>query len=200
MDSLPKVVIASTLPQPQLLIIVLCVAIPALITSMINFILARVPKSAMEIHVDLKAAERKLNALRDDKANLSRNFVKISKAERQVIFLTKKKTDEETARLARAAAASKYAQYVEMGIAFGLIVLTYNKHLGTFSHPPIDTLKSSAYLKALVFPAHTFLQMLPSMLTKELDLFKGYGGTLGMFAIYYAVNKSIKRIFNVLAW
>ena len=200
MDSLPKIVIASTLPQPQLLFIFLAMAVPALLSSLIQYLLARTPSDAKELEVDLKVAERKLQSLKDDKANLSRNFVKISKQERQVIFLTKKKTDEEVARTAKATSAAKYAGYVEMAIAGVLIVLTYNKHLGTFSHPPLDSLRQSAYLKALVFPAHTFLQIIPAFLTKELDLYQGYGGTLGMFAIYYAVNKSVKRLFSVLAW
>jgi hypothetical protein len=200
MDSLPKIVIASTIPQPQMLLLLLAMVVPALLTSLIQYFLGRTPSEALELEVDLKLAENKLFSLRNDKANLSRNFVKISKQERQVIFLAKKKTAEETARNTRTASAVKYAGYVEMAIAGGLIVLTYNKHLGTISHPPLDSLRQSAYLKALVFPAHTFLQVIPSYLQKELDLYDGYGGTLGMFAIYYAVNKSVKRLFSVLAW
>jgi len=197
---IPTIEIASTLPAGQLLGLLLAIAIPSIFTSLIKYILSRAPKDVQVVARDLLVAEAKLNNLRSDKANLSRNFVKISKAERHVIFLTKKKGDEEEARLAHAAKVSKYASYAEMAVSGALIVLTYNKHLGTISHPPLDSIKRNAYLKGLVFPAHTFLQMIPSFFAKELDLFEGYGGALGMFAIWYAVNKSVKRIFNVMSW
>ena len=91
---------------------------------------------------------------------------------------------------------AKYAKIFEYSCYALIFVLTYNTHLLTISDPAIDSTRKSSYWKSITFPASTYIQLIPGWFAKELEVYEGLGGSLGVMAICYTASKSVKKIVS----
>jgi len=126
--------------------------------------------------------------------------VHTSKAERNVIALEKARDDLVASREKKAAAVKKLLTPFEMTCYACIVAWYWNAHILTITSAVHDAAKAGSYYKSLVFPASTFLHMVPSFTAKELGEFKGLGGSVGVVAVIYTARKCISRLFDVVKW
>ncbi|GMH63412.1 hypothetical protein TL16_g03705 [Triparma laevis f. inornata] len=187
--------ILSIAPHPTLLYILLCCTLPGLLVSVATAALCPPPKIIPAINSDI---DQVTDSLRDAKrgavTNVSGTFVVVSKFERKLIALKKKKKDANDAWKKKEAAVTKYTKIFEYSCYALIFLLTYNTHILTISDPLIDSSRKSSYWKSITFPASTYVQLIPGWFAKELEVYEGLGGSIGVMAICYTASKSVKRI------
>ena len=117
-----------------------------------------------------------------------------------MISLQKNLSSLETSHAASIAPVLKGLTYLEYLSLALLLCLFWNSHLGSISSFPLDNVRKSSYLRSLTFPAHTYLQLIPSFFTREADGMEGMGGGIGVVAIWWCTRKTVKRIWDVSSW
>ena len=144
------------------------------------------------------AASAALREMRQD-PNATKNFVKISKHERQVIALTKSKDDMIAANAALTVKIGKALFPVEMLAYATLVFFYYNTHILTLTDD-LDVTSPGSYYKSVVFPASFSLHTLPKITAMEAPGLVGRGGSVGVGAVIFVCRKCVGRVFEVASW
>ncbi|GMH79896.1 hypothetical protein TrST_g10341 [Triparma strigata] len=189
--------ILSMAPHPTLLYIILCCSLPPFLVSVTLAVLCPRPKQIPEIDMELEQVRESLMAAKRGAAiNVNGSFVAVSKLKRKEIVLDKKREEVINGWKEKEIKVAKYAKIFEYSCYALIFVLTYNTHLLTISDPAIDSTRKSSYWKSITFPASTYIQLIPGWFAKELEVYEGLGGSLGVMAICYTASKSVKKIVS----